>query len=158
LGVQGEYFTSIGGYMKIKTVIFIFVIVSALITLESCSPNVNKSKVTETQASSTSTATLLPSNTTVLTASPTIIPPTNTKEPIIPTFTASKILITNTPITKWNNIPIMKGAYNIANGGTLSYSIKSTVTNVYTYYLNVMKSLGYTIFADSSGGKGKMTI
>jgi hypothetical protein len=52
----------------------------------------------------------------------------------------------------------MKGAYNIEDGETLSYSIKSTVANVYTYYLSVMKSLGYSVFADSSGGKGKMTI
>jgi hypothetical protein len=109
---------------------------------------------------STSSSTITPAFTPSLTNTP-----TDTITPTI-TFTVSvtnnppvtEPRITNTPISAWEHIPVMKGAYNIEVGiGSINFSIKDTIIIVYTYYVKAMKNLGYKISADSEGGKGKMT-
>jgi hypothetical protein len=88
----------------------------------------------------------------------TIVHPTITNEPIKETATASIPAETNTPISKWGDIPIMKGAYDIEDRGkSLSFKIIDTVDHVYNYYLLTMTKLGYLITM-SEDGRGKVRL
>jgi hypothetical protein len=140
-------------------VIEILFLCSVFGTLGSCTSLRNNSTIKITSTNIIISTTNTPSTTMQPTNTSTVNSPINIEEPNTPTYTLTKILLTNTPITIWNNIPIMKGAFNIFdNGVSISFQIKSTVPNVYEYYYGVMKSLGYSVLVKSLGGERNTTM
>jgi hypothetical protein len=73
--------------------------------------------------------------------------------------TSNQTEITITPYLEWNNVPIMNEAYEIVEReNQISYRIMETVDNIYNYYNKAMHILDYSIYIDSDGGIGKLTV
>lgn len=135
--------------MNARTGFHLAGIILAMVLLLSCA-------IISTPQATASPTTALPTNTAEPSETLTALPLTNTPEPI---DDEAEPAIMNTPISEWNDIPIMKGAYNTqADEASIIFYIETSVEDVYTYYVSIMKESGFSLFADSEGGEGHFTM
>ncbi|MBW8012819.1 MAG: hypothetical protein FVQ83_16505 [Chloroflexi bacterium] len=107
----------------------------------------------------TSTQTLTPSLTNTSTPSATY---TNTPilETSTPTLSPTPRITntprpTNIPRTEWNGIPIMPGAFNGDDGGSIySFNVDADIETIQNYYQSAMPQAGWNLFATGEGNSG----